>query len=97
MPVSVGREVLKSLENDRSADDEAERHPKPAWVSQPEEEAKERVSDDPLVQRILVEHGAKSNWGQGDKNDQAQRDPSQDCEASLKHSLPTLEEQGRGN
>jgi hypothetical protein len=90
MPVSVGRQVLKPLENDCGADYETQRHPKPTWVGQTEQETKERVGDNPLVQRIMGECRAESDWRQGDKNDKGQRDPGQDCKASLKHSLSTL-------
>jgi hypothetical protein len=42
MPVSVGRQVLKTLKNDRGADFEVKRYPKPAWVGQTEQGARER-------------------------------------------------------
>jgi hypothetical protein len=85
--MSVGRQVLKRLQNDCSANYETQRCPEPTRVGRTEQQAKERVGDNPLIERIVTECRANANWRQGDENDGAQHKPGGDCKISLKHSV----------
>ena len=71
----VGRQLLKPLKNDRGTDYDANHHPNSTWVSQTEQDAKDQIGSNPLIDWIVSDDRPKSIRRQSYKDNEPQRDP----------------------